>query len=136
MTVIVSTEALVAMIDPDVAEWYPAIAAVALTAGQLVYLNTSGKYALALATAAPTLKLMGVALSTVAAGQPVSILKKGHLAGYTLSALAYGALIYASDTAGAADTAAGTVSRIIASVSPKTDPSLTKIAYFDFNWLV
>jgi predicted RecA/RadA family phage recombinase len=136
MTVIAYTEAQVALADPADADTFPVIAAADIIKGQLVYLNTSGKYGLALATTAPTLKQMGVALSTVAAGQPLTILRKGHMAGYTVTALAYGALVYASDTAGAADTAAGTVSRVIGSIVPKTDPALTKLVYFDFNWLI
>lgn len=136
MTVIVSTEAQVDLIDPASCETYPAISAVALTKGQLVYLNTSGKYGLADGAAATTLKQMGVCLSTVDANRPFTLLKRGHMAGYTVTAMAYGALVYASDTDGAADTAAGTVSRVIGSIVPKTDPSLTKVVYFDFNWLI
>lgn len=136
MTAIVNTSDQSRLVDPASCETYPAIAAVALTPGQLVYLNTAGKYAVALATTAPTMKQMGVCLSTVAAGQAFTLLKRGHMAGFTVSALAYGALLYVSDTVGVADTAAGTVSRIIGCVVPKTDPSLTKLAYFDFDWKI
>ena len=136
MTVIVSTEAQVELIDPASCETYPAISAVALTKGQLVYLNSSGKYALADGASATTMKMMGVCLSTVDANRPITILKRGHMYGYTVSGMAYTALVYVSDTDGAADTAAGTVSRVIGSIVPKTDPSLTKVVYFDFDWKV
>lgn len=134
MTVVTSTAAQVRPVFPEEAEIYDGVMGAAVTAGQLVYWNTAGNLVLSNGGAAGTAKFAGVALNTVGAGQACSILKKGHLAGYAVSALAYGAGLFVSNTAGAVDDAAGTVSVRIGTVVPLSDSARTKIAYFDAQW--
>jgi hypothetical protein len=135
MALITVTAAAVAPINPSDAEIHPFIPAVALTRGQATYLNSSGKAALGIATAAGTVKTGGIALETAGVRQGVSILKRGKCAGFTVSSLAYGALIYSSDTAGSLADAAGTSSQVVGKVVPMSDSDLTKVIYFDFPWL-
>jgi hypothetical protein len=82
-------------------------AAVAITAGQVIYLNTGGRAALADASAAGTAVAIGIALEGAAVGQPVPVLALGYVSGFTLTSLAYGALLLLSDTAGAIDDGGG-----------------------------
>lgn len=95
-------------------------AAVAITVGQWCYVDTAGKWALANATTA-TLGGTGrraVALKTVAAGQTLTCLYRGVIDPKgALDALAFGAQVFLSDTAGGvmAD-AAGTVSIVLGNI--------------------
>src|SRR5688500_10885743 len=116
------------------AEIYPFVAGEALTAGHAVYFNSSGKVVKASAAAAGTAKVAGIALQTVGSGQTVDVLKLGQLEGLTLTALAYGAKVYLSDTAGGLDTAAGTVSKVIGSVVPTSEQGSNKLLYVVSDW--
>lgn len=129
MTAIASTAANVRMIFPHFAEAYPAVAGVALTAGQLVYFNSSGKLVLTDADSAGTALCDGMCLESCGAGQATTYLVRGHVAGFTLTG-AYRALVYASDVAGGLDTAAGTVSLTVGRVWPMSDSDFTKVLYF------
>lgn len=105
-------------------------AGVAITRGQPCYLMTNGRIAPADASAAGTVgTFVGVALSTVDANEVTSVLWDGSLAGYTLTALNYGATVYISDTAGAFADAAGTVNKPVGVVLPLTDRDATKVLY-------
>jgi hypothetical protein len=75
MANIAVTAAQVAPIDLDQSDIHPMIPAVAITRGQATYLNSSGKAALAIATAAGTVKTGGIALETAGTRQGVSILR-------------------------------------------------------------
>lgn len=116
------------------------IAAVAITAGQAVYLNSSGKAALAKANATGTIQnFLGIALNTAAAGKPVEVQKGGSLYGMNITGMAYGAKAYVSAaTAGAvADTiTAGTGNFIVAvgTVQPMSDADLTKVLYLEVSY--
>jgi predicted RecA/RadA family phage recombinase len=105
------------------------IAASAITAGQVVYLDTSGNVAPADGSAAGTAgTTVGIALKTVGAGQAVDVLKRGRVAGFTLTSQAYGALIYLSDTnTGILGDAAGTVSVVVGRVDAISDAARTKV---------
>lgn len=109
------------------------IAAVAIDAGQALYINSSGKAALADASAAGTAVCVGIALESVQAGQVVPALYQGFVSGFDLSSVAYNTLIKVSDTAGDLDNGAGspTVSAPVGRVMPGTDGSLTKMLYVD-----
>lgn len=135
MADIVVTASQVAVIDREQSEIYPFIPAVAITRGQVVYLNSSGKAALSIATAASTIKKGGVALESAGVRSGLSVLRKGKCAGFAVSGLAYGALIYSSDTAGAVADAAGTSSQVVGTVVPLSDNDLTKVIFFDFPML-
>lgn len=120
------------MIHPESAEIYSFIAAAALEEGQPLYLNSSGLVDLADANGSGTDTFFGVALEKVGANQVVSVLKRGYLAGYTLSG-AYGSSIYVSNTVGEFADAAGGTSLNAGKVVPMTDKktSPTKVAYFN-----
>lgn len=135
MADITLTAARVAVIFPAKAIVFDAEAAVAIEAGQAVYINSNGKAALADASAANTLVTPGVALNKAAAGQGVSVLKEGHVAGYDLSGMAYGAKAYASDTAGALADAAGSTSLVMGSVVPiPVVGAPVKALYVEADW--
>lgn len=134
MAVIASTAARISRIMPQTDEVYNFICGVAITAGQAVHLNSSGNLILSNGGAAGTAKCVGIALESGEIGQAISVLKSGWIAGFTLAG-AYGDKAYLSNTAGAVDDAAGTVSVVIGSVLTLADRSRTKVLYIDANWL-
>ncbi|TXH45971.1 MAG: hypothetical protein E6Q97_30515 [Desulfurellales bacterium] len=126
----------ISLLFPDNAEVYNGIAGVAITRGQAVYFHaTTGRLALSNAGAAGTAKFHGIALNAAGIGQAISILKRGHIAGFTLAGN-YGSLAYLNDTDGVIGDAAGTVSAIVGAVVPLSDfPTLTKVLYINaLNW--
>mgnify|MGYP003403612409 FL=1 len=131
MALLTVTAANVRPIDSD-AEIYHGIAAAAITAGQALYRNSDGKFALATAAAAGTCQFKGIALNAAGAGDTVSYLARGRVAGFTVSQ-AYDAPIYISDTAGSLGDAAGTVTTaIIGRVEGiSTGPDITKVLYVE-----
>lgn len=136
MADIALTAAQVRPIDPVESEIIDLIASVAITKGQVVYIDTAGKAAIADGSAAGTAQARGIALESVGAGQVVSVLKRGRLAGFTVSGLNGDARLYLSATAGALADAAAVVAVTCGRVVVMNDgPTLTKVAYFDFDWL-
>ena len=136
MADIALTAAQIAAIDPQKAEILPMIAAAAITAGQALYQDANGKADLADANGSGTLQFRGIALNAAAAGQPVSVLKRGRVYGYTISSLAYDAPVFLSNTAGAFADGAGGTSVSCGSVGALTDGStLTKVLYIDADYL-
>lgn len=131
MADLVSTEAAVAVIFPLKSIIHTGIAAVALTAGQAVYMDSSGDVDLADASAAGTATARGIVLESAGAGQAIDFCERGWLNGFTLSQ-AYDAAIYLSDTAGALADAAGTVSVLCGRVLAMTDKARTKVLAVDF----
>lgn len=135
MADLTSTAEQVRLVQVDNSEFYSVIASVAITAGQVVYFNTStGKADLADASVAGTATARGVALRTVGAGQAVTIVKRGKVAGFDLSAQSYDDEIFLSDTAGALADAAGTVSVSCGRVVPSSETTIQKQLYVDFAW--
>lgn len=135
MSDITVTAANVAVLFPAKAEIYDNIAAVAVTAGQVLYLNSSGKVDLYDSNGSGTLQPHGIALNAAGAGQAVSVLKRGFVNGFTISSLAYDAALYGSNTAGALADAAGSSSVILGRVKAVSDASVTKALYVDMPWL-
>ncbi len=86
-------------------------ASVDVTAGQAVYADANGQWALADASVVGTSALVQiyVALKTVKALQAVTAVRVGEIDGVNVDALAYGAPIYLSDTAGALSSTPGTI---------------------------
>lgn len=111
------------------------IAAEAITKGQVVYQTTAGKAGVADANASGKQQARGIALHAAAAGEPVAILRRGYVAGYALSGVAYDSAVYLSDTAGSLDDSAGTMTVICGRVEALTDPDLTKVLFVDFDHL-
>jgi hypothetical protein len=118
-------------------EVYSFTAGVAITRGQAVYFNTTtGKLALADASAAGTAQFRGIALQTAQIGQPVDVIMRGFVSGFDLSGLDYDALVYVSDTAGALADAVGTVTAPAGRVLPFNDAgTLTKGLFVDWATL-
>jgi hypothetical protein len=135
MAILVVTPLNVAEIFPRTyAEIYPGTAGEALSAGDVVYEDANGRLIKASAAAAGVAaQPRGVALETVASGQAVSVLKRGHVAGFTIPQ-AYAARLFLSNTAGKVDDAAGTVSAPIGRVVAMSDPERTKVVFIDINW--
>ena len=134
MADIALTAAQIAAVYPDKAEIVDMIAAAAITAGQAVYIDSNGKANLADANGSGTIQFRGIALNAAGAGQAVSVLKQGHVYGFTISGLAYDAILYLSNTAGALADSAGGTSVICGRVTAMPDNSLTKVAYITADW--
>ena len=133
MADITVTAAQVAVVFPEQAEIYNVVAAEAITKGLALYQTTSGTYGIAQADTLAKRQFRGVALEAVNAGEGLSMLKRGILAGYTLAT--YDDEVYLSDTAGAFDTTAGTLLVKCGRVMSLADPDLTEVLYVDADWL-
>ncbi len=105
----------------------------AVTRGQVVYQSTAGTFGVADANAAGKQQARGIALRGGAAGETISILKRGVATGYTVAGLNADVALYLSDTAGALADGAGTLSVICGRVFALTDA--VKVVHFDFDWL-
>jgi hypothetical protein len=128
MTDLTVTAAQVGVVDPTKAVIKTYIAAAAITKGQAIYQNTSGKADLADANGSGTLQFRGIALNTVGAGDAVDVCEDGEVYGFGLSGLNYDALVYLSNTAGALADGAGGTSVVCGRVNALTDnPTLTKV---------
>jgi len=136
MADIVVTAAQIAPVYVGEAEIYTMIAGVAVTAGQAVYqVTTTGLLALSDGSGAGTALCHGIALETKGIGQAVSVLKRGHVAGYTLAGN-YGSSAFLSDTnSGILADAAGTVSVVVGKVIALPDSAATKVLYVNaLSW--
>lgn len=69
----------------------------------------------------------GIALNGGGAGQAIDVLEQGEIAGFTVSGLNCGDIVYLSDTVGRLSTVAGTVTVILGRVTALTDKAVTKI---------
>ena len=135
MADITVTAAKVGLVETEPAKTRNYIAAVAITKGQAVYQNTSGKAALADASAGGTAQFRGVALNGAAAGDAVTVAEDATLEGFAVSGLNGDAIVYLSNTAGALATDAGTTSVACGRVVAMTDgPTLTKVLKIFTRW--
>lgn len=85
--------------------------------------TTSGKFTKANGTTAPEARIWGVATKTVAANEPVTVVRNGILDGFDFSQ-APDATIFLSDTDGRLGDVAGTVSTTVGRVIPGTATTL------------
>lgn len=92
-------------------------AAEAITAGEAVRIDTSGKFTGANGTTTTENRIYGIATRAAAAGTAVTAVRRGVLDGFNFSQ-AYDAIIYLSDTDGTLADSAGTVSTIVGRVIP------------------
>jgi hypothetical protein len=99
------------------------VAAEAVLAGAPVRIDTAGKFTNANGTTTTENRIYGIATRTVAAGEPVTAVRRGLLDGFTFSQ-AFDAIIYLSDTDGRLADAAGTVSTIVGRVMAGTATTL------------
>ena len=127
------TAAKVAVVFPEQAEIYNVVLAEAVTAGQSLYQTVSGTHGIAQADALAKRQFRGVALEAANAGEGISMLKRGILAGYTLAT--YEDEVYLSDTPGAFDTTPGTLLVKCGRVISLADPALTEVLYVEADWL-
>lgn len=132
----IATGASVQPVFPDLAEIVPFVPSVAFTQGQAVAFNSSGKGILADAnlTSASGVaqQFKGLALEKGGARQGISLLKRGHVAGFDLSGMSYGQIVWLSDTAGAlATTPSSTKPVPIGTVVAMSDADATKVLYVD-----
>lgn len=89
----------------------------AITAGAPVRIDTAtGKWTNANGSAAGEARAWGIATKTVAAGQPVTAIRKGVMDGWALAGMAWDDPVYLSDTDGRLSTVAGTVSTVLGRV--------------------
>lgn len=89
--------------------------------GQIVRIDgTTGKLMKGNGTTSTEAGVYGVLASKDRAGAVGTAIKHGVIDGFALSALAYWAAVYASDTDGTLADAAGTVSKIVGRVIPAT----------------
>jgi hypothetical protein len=108
-------------------------AAEAITAGAPVRFDTSsGKFTNANGTDAAEVRVWGIATRTVAAGEPVTAIRRGLMDGFDLSGLAYDAPVYVSDTDGRLGAAGDStvdvaVGRVVPGTSVTTGTAYDKI---------
>lgn len=99
-------------------------AAEAIVAGAPVRIDTTaGTFTNANGTTSGEARVYGIATASVAAGEPVTAIKRGILDGFTFTQ-AYDAAIYVSDTDGRLGDTAGTVSTVVGRVIPGTATTL------------
>jgi hypothetical protein len=90
--------------------------------GQSVYLDpTTGTILPTAAAIAGKYQARGLSLNSAGPGQAVDVLESGYVAGYDLTALAFDALVYLSDTPGKLSSTAGTNSSVAGRVAASTD---------------
>jgi len=135
MADITVTAGKVGAVFPTKADIHDRIAAETITKGQALYIASDGKVGLADANAAGKQQFRGIALNGGGAGQAISVLERGHIAGYDLSGLNADALVYLSDTAGALADGAGTMEVPVGRVVCLSDANLTKVIFIDTSWL-
>jgi hypothetical protein len=109
MADITRTKEKISVVYPHKAEIDNGVAVAAIEAGQPVYINSAGKYGPADADDAAKDQFRGIALETVGAGMPVSVLVRGELYGYTLAG-AFDSEAFVSNSVGELADAAGTTS--------------------------
>lgn len=128
------TAAQIAVVHPQLSEIYSVLAVEAITMGQAVYFTTAGKAGVADANVANKQQCRGVALNAAGIGEPVDVLKHGHVYGFTLTNQSHDDPIFLSDTAGALADAAGTLEVPVGIVAPMADKDITKVLYVDARW--
>lgn len=125
----------VAPVFADRSEIIAAIAGEALEYGDPVFIKTgTGTAFKGDGAAAGTAAFAGYCLTKAGVGQAIDIMKRGHLYGFAISGLAYGARTYVGNTGVTADVA-GTVSVASGTVVPLSDSAKTKVLYVDADWL-
>ncbi len=95
---------------PTMAEIYPAECGATVTAGQAVLQNSSGKVVPAAATGA----VWGIALQGGGAGQPTSVLVKGHVEGFDVASLDPHDVLYTAASGALADTGTVAIGEVLA----------------------
>lgn len=129
------TAAQVGDIFPQASEKFSGILAEAVTQGQALYQNSSGKYGLADANDSGCEQVRGIAMEEGGADHTIDILRRGTLEGYTLTAMSHDDAVYLSDTAGALSSTAGTMEIFVGCVVAICDATPSKAIFVDCDWL-
>lgn len=135
MADIVRTTARISITQPKWAEIFDFMfdPATPVALGQPVYITSAGNAAPADANGSGTTQAKGVVVNIQ--GRCCSVCRKGHVAGYAISGLAYDAKAYLSNTVGELSDAAGAIAAPVGTVVPAPDDSRTKLLYVDFPWV-
>jgi uncharacterized protein with beta-barrel porin domain len=99
-----------------------------LAVGDAVRIDTNGKWTGSNGSSTTENRIYGILVSKDPAGAVGTAIRKGVVDGFALTALAYDAIVYLSDTDKTLADAAGTVSTIVGRVIPATAP-ITGTAY-------
>ncbi len=131
-----STAANLRILEGIEARLIPMIADETIAKGDAVYRKTNGKAAKARGNGVSTAKVVGIATSDAAAGQPFEALYHGRMVGYDLSGVNPGSTVYLSAaTAGKIDgaivTGTGNVVAGLGTVHAMTDVGGTRFIFFD-----
>lgn len=106
-----------------------------LAVGDAVRIDTNGKFTGANGTTTTENRIYGVLVSKDPAGAVGTAIRKGVVDGFALTALAYNAAVYLSDTdktlADAAGTVSTTVGRVIPATATTTGTAYDKILFID-----
>ena len=92
------------------------VAVEAILAGSPVREDTAGKWTNANGSIASEALAEGIALRTVAANEPLTVLRKGVVDGFTFSTEAYGSEVFLGNTDALLQGTAGTVSKKVGNV--------------------
>ena len=131
----ITTATEVRLVYDQGAELFNYVCGVTITRGQVVYVTSAGTIALADADDAGKLQAIGIAMKGGVVGDAISVLKKGHVYGFTTNLPAIGAHVWLSNTPGALSDAAAGVAQPVGQVMCLTDkPNYTEILYVDFGW--
>lgn len=130
----VTTAGYISVVESTIQDTHPA--AEAIVAGAPVRIDTAGKFTNGNGTTSTEASVYGIAVASVAAGYPVTAIRKGVLDGFTLTSQAFDAPIYVSDTDGRLADAAGTVSvkagRVISAHATRLGVTADKLLFVDF----
>lgn len=91
-----------------------------LTVGSAVRIDTNGKWTGSNGSTTTENRIYGILVSVDPAGAVGTAIRKGVVDGFALTALAYDAIVYLSDTDKTLADSAGTVSTIVGRVIPAT----------------
>ncbi len=126
MSAVAVTAANVGVAFPADARIRSYVAGAAINGGQAVYLDTSGLAQVCTSADATHGQIAGVAIPSknsafaAGSGQACNVLVWGEVEGFTLSGVAYGALVYVADD-GTFATTAGTKTVPVGKVVPTTE---------------
>ena len=132
MADITVTAASVSSVLPQLERRISVVLAETVTAGQAAYQLTAGTFGLADANAAGRQQFRGIFAQGGSAGDVVPVIMEGFLEGFAVSSLNGDAPLYLSDTAGALNDSAGTMTVVCGRVFALTNG--TKVAYIRGNW--
>lgn len=128
------TAAQIAVVFPEQAEIYTKTCAETITAGLSLFQDTDGKVQLADANVGGEQQTRFLALQGGGSGDAISVLKTGHVYGFTITQ-AYDAPIFQSDTVGVLADAAGTLTVPVGIIDGiDRGGTITKVLYFDARW--